>query len=131
MSNDTDFDLTFICPSREMLAHVITYLKRKKDRCDAWFRRGKGSAELIERTGAPNRGAVVAWGFGFDEIEVDEDGEASVAVTAWANQNSSNVWISGDEGELADLHQKFPFLEIHGTYRDEDGSGEINGCECC
>lgn len=131
MSNDTDFDLTFVCPSQEMLEHVITYLERKKARWDAWKQRGKSSSDLLERTGASNFGAVVSWGFAVHKIDVDEDGEASVKVTAWANQNTRNVWISGDEGELADLLQKFPFLEISGRYSGEYESGEIDGCSRC
>ena len=131
MSNDTNFDLRFTCPSREMLEHVITYLDRKKARWDAWRKRGKGSEELLERIGASSFGAVVSWGFDFDEIETSNDGEASVQVTTWANQNFRNVWISGDEGELADLLEKFPFLQITGSYEDEYASGEIHGASQC
>ncbi len=131
MSNDTDFDLTFICPSREMLEHAITYLERKEERWNAWRQRGKGSAELMERTGASNAAAVVSWGFRFGDIEVDDDGEAAVNAKAWANENATNIWISGEEGELADLLRQFPFLEISGRYSGEYNSGDIDGCECC
>lgn len=131
MSNDTDFNLTFSCPSREKLEHVITYLERKKARWDAWQQRGKSSRELLERTGCRHVGAVVSWGFEFDDVEVDEDGEASVRVTAWANENVSNVHISGEQGELADLLQRFPFLEIAGSYKDEYNQGDIAGAEKC
>lgn len=131
MSNDTYFNLTFVCPSREMLEHVLTYLQRKKARWEAWKERGKRSEDLLERTGASSFGAVVSWGFDVGEIEVGEDGEASVTATAWANQNSSNVWIGGEQGELADLLQKFPFLEISGRYKDGYGDGEIEGCDQC
>jgi len=108
MSRDVDFDLTFTCPSQEELEEVATYLGRKKARWDAWERRGKSPKQLLSRVGVTSYGAVVSWGFVFGEIVVDDDDEASVHVTAWANQNSWNVRISGETGELADLLEKFP-----------------------
>lgn len=131
MSNDTGFKLRFVCPSRELLDNVISYLRRKKERWDAWKQRGKTSGELLERVGAEHAGAVVSWGFDCDEVQVDEDGEASVDVTSWANQNLGNVHISGEHGELADLITKFPFLDISGTYDSEYGSGDISGSDEC
>jgi hypothetical protein len=132
MSRDVDFDLTFTCPNQEGLEQVMTYLARKKARCDAWERRGKSSKELLRRVGEDSYGAVVSWGFNFDDIVVDEDGEASVHATSWANQNSWNVPISGETGELADLLEKFPTLTIAGTYKDEYGkSGDIHGFSEC
>ena len=131
MSNDTNYDLEFVCPTQEMLEQVIIHLHRKKARWDAWSQRGKDSHELMERTGAKDAAAVVSWGFDFDDIQVDDDGEASVKATAWANENIGNIHISGEQGELADLLQKFPFLEISGSYKDEYARGSIEGSEKC
>ena len=76
----------------------------------------------MKRVGAEKAAAVVSWGFDRDgEIQVDDSGHASIALTAWANQNFRNVWISGEDGELADLAQRFSFLEITG-----DSSGEYD-----
>jgi hypothetical protein len=72
--------------------------------------------------------AVVSWGYSFeDEISEIPSGAASIDATAWANQNSlGNVWISGDDGEIADLRARFSFLTISGTYKDEYGnSGDV------
>ena len=129
MSNDSNYELEFVCPTQEMLEHVITYLSRKKARWDAWSQRGKDLHGIMERTGAKDAAAVVSWGFDFDDIQVDDDGEASVKATAWANENASNIHISGSNGELADLLQKFPFLQITGSYKDEYGRGSIEGSE--
>jgi len=131
MSNDTSFELRFVCPSRELLNDVLTYLRRKKERWDAWKQRGKTSSELLERVGAENVGAVVSWGFDYGEVQLDDDGEASVDVTSWANQNLGNVHISGARGELADLIKKFPFLDISGSYESEYDSGTICGWDEC
>lgn len=134
MSNDTDFTLTLTCPSREKLEHVLAYLQMKKRRWDYWERQEGRSKDLLKRVGGRNAAAVVAWGFDLDdEISVDEDGCASVAGTAWANQNSRNVWISGDEGELVDLVKRFAFLDISGEMKDEYGnrnSIELSGADC-
>jgi len=132
MSRDTDFNLTFVCPSQERLEELISYLDRKEARWDAWEQRGKSSKALLKRIGAKHYGAVVSWGFNFGEIQVDNDGEATVEATAWANQNLTNVHISGEKGELADLVEKFPDVEVTGTYKNEYGDGgEISGYEEC
>ena len=122
MSNDTDFELEFSCPQREQLEHVLEYIDFKKSRWDAWQSRGGESKPLRARVGTTNAAAVVSWGIELaDEIEVDRFGRASVSAPAWANQNGSNVWISGDEGEISDLRERFSFLTIEGTYKDEYG----------
>ena len=59
MSNDTDYHLRFVCPTREMLEHVMTYLQRKKARWDAWSQRGNDSERLMERTGATSAGKLL------------------------------------------------------------------------
>lgn len=120
MSNDTNFKLTFSCPTREQLEHVLAYIQFKKNRWDFWQSTKQNSAQLVERVGGQNPAAVVSWGFGFeDEINVDDEGCASIDATAWANQNSRNVWISGEEGELVDLVRRFSFLEISGELEDQ------------
>lgn len=132
MSCDTDFMLTFSCPTEDELREVVSYLDRKKARWDAWQQRGGSSSDLMERVGATSYGAVVSWGFDFGEIQIDEDGKATVEATAWANQNCTNVYISGEGGELADLIHKFPHLEILGSYHNEYGcEGQIIGYEHC
>jgi len=127
MSNDTDFKLTFSCPTREQLEHVLWYLNFKKERWDYWSRSDKGSGALMARVGVNSAAAVVAWGFTLeDDVQVSSSGLASVKATAWANQNISNVHISGSSGEIADLRERFSFLTIDGTYKDEYGnSGDV------
>lgn len=121
MSNDTDFKLEFSCPSREQLEHLLWYLNFKKERCDRWQRRGYDG--LRARVGTKSNAAVVAWGFSLeDEIKVSSSGRATIKATAWANQNSRNVHISGENGEIADLRERFTFLTIDGTYKDEYGN---------
>jgi hypothetical protein len=127
MSNDTDFKLKFSCPTREQLEHVLWYLNFKKQRWDYWSGTDKGSDALMARVGMKSPAAVVAWGFSMEEeIQVSSSGLASIKATAWANQNSWNVHISGGSGEIADLRERFSFLTIDGTYKDEYGnSGDV------
>lgn len=127
MSKDTDFKLTFTAPSREQLQHILAFLDFKKQRWDSWKERGLDSETLAGRSGASSTAGVVSWGFDLcGEINVQSSGTASVKATAWANENYGNVWISGDEGELADLRKRFEFLKITGTYKTEYGdSGEV------
>ncbi len=124
MSNDTDFTLRFTCSNREQLEHVLGYIHFKKARWDYWQRNGNDSGSLLARVGMKSFAAVVSWGYSFeDEITESPSGNASIDATAWANQNSlGNVWISGDDGEIADLRGRFSFLTISGTYKDEYGN---------
>jgi len=126
MSNDTDFKLEFSCPTREQLEHVLWYVNFKKDRWDYWKGNDNTSDGLCARLGTKSYAAVVAWGFSLeDEINVSSSGRASVKATAWANQNAlGNVWISGDNGELADLSSRFAFLRVEGTLSDEYGNNQ-------
>ena len=124
MSNDTDFSLTLSCPDKAKLEYVIQYLEFKKRRWDFWQRQDGRSKDLLARVGGSKAAAVVSWGFDFSsDIEANGDGPASIACTAWANQNSlGNVWISGSDGELVDLVERFEFLEVEGEMNDEYGN---------
>ena len=123
MSNDTNYNLTFSCPSRQQLEHVLWYLNFKKARWDYWHASGKDTDGLCARVGTKSPAAVVSWGFSIEgDIEESPSGAASVTATAWANQNLGNVWISGGDGEVADLRERFPCLTIEGTCKDEYGS---------
>lgn len=124
MSMDTNFKLTFSCPTREQLDHVLAYIQFKKERYDFW--RGGGEiTQLKQRVGTDSNAAVVSWGFDFeDNIYHNDEGYARVNATAWANENSWNVWISGSEGELVDLVRRFTFLEISGELETEYGHEE-------
>ena len=127
MSNDTDFKLKFSCPTREQLEHVLWYLDLKKRPWDYWSRNDNGSDALLTRVGMRSAAAVVSWGFSLEEeIQVSSSGRASIQATAWANQNTRNVYISGSNGEIADLRERFSFLTVDGTYTDEyDNSGPV------
>jgi hypothetical protein len=131
MDNGTSYELSFVCPSRELLDNVISYLRRKKDRWDAWEQRGKTFGELLERVGGEHAASVVSSGFDCGEVQVDEDGGASAVVASWANEVLDNICISGEHGELADLVAKFPFLDISGTYDCDDAGGDICGFDKC
>lgn len=124
MSNDTDFKLKFSCPTLEQLEHVLAYLDFKIERWRSWQAREGLTSELEARVGAQSAATVVSWGFGIQsEIQITpRSGRASVMATAWANQNGRNVYISGDDGEIADLRRRFSFLRIKGRYKDEYGT---------
>ena len=123
MSNDTDYQLEFSHDSYEYLGEVLRYLQTKKERWDNAKEAGKGSAELLAELGLKNPNEVVSWGFEVTGV--------TVRVGSWANENCSNIPISGDRGELADLQEKFPELEITGSYKDEYTYGSVFGCDLC
>jgi formylglycine-generating enzyme required for sulfatase activity len=127
MSNDISYDLVFIAPKKAQLLQVKSYLEDKKSR---WDNRGeKTAADLLKETGLQNAAEIVCWGFEFGKIQQNGD-SFSVEVTSWANENSlGNIWISGAEGELHFLLEKFPELEISGSFKGEFGRGSVCGSE--
>jgi formylglycine-generating enzyme required for sulfatase activity len=128
MSNDISYNLVFEAPQKVLLMHVKSYLEDKKSR---WDNRGeKTAADLLKETGLKHGAEIVTWGFQFGKIQENKGGRFSVEVTSWANENSlGNIWISGSEGELHFLLEKFPELEISGSFKGEFGQGCVDGSE--
>lgn len=126
MSNDIDYNLVFTAPKKIILIQVQSYLEDKKFR---WDNRGEKTAtELLKETGLQKGAEVVTWGFNFGKIQEDIGGGFSVEVTSWANENNlGNIWISGPEGELYFLMEKFPELEISGSFEGSYGRGSVYG----
>ena len=125
MSNDTDYNLTFSHSDPDYLRAVISYLETKKSRWDAAKEEGKSAADLAAELGFSDTREVTTWGFYFGKMQ------CSIPVNTWANENSINRAISGYRGELASLLEKFPDLNITGSYRDEYNYGSIEGSEKC
>ena len=136
MSNDTSYDLVFCHREKKYLQRVIEHLLEKKNRYE---KRPKNIPldEQLRKLGLPSRADFVSWGFDFGPIESGRfltrrlgfiEGYG-VTATAWANENSSNVHISGEDGELASLLRTFPELDISGSYSDEYSTGSIRGHE--
>ncbi len=127
MSNDINYSLKFRSGEREVLKQIKDYLTEKKRR---WNSRGSQTTEaLLKKTGLKHPAEVVTWGFEFEKIQEQDDGTYSIKASSWANENSSNPWISGEEGELRFLLEKFPGLEIAGEFGDEYGKGLVSGYE--
>ena len=128
MSNDIDYNLRFRSHQRKTLAQVKDYLTEKKL---LWDGRGSKTAEaLLKQAGLKHPAEVVTWGFEFWSIRKGDDGAYSVDVSSWANENSlGNIWISGEEGELKFLIDKFPGLAIEGEFDGEYGGGLVDGWE--
>lgn len=126
MSNDIDYNLRFRSHQRKTLAQVKDYLTEKKR---LWDGRGSKTAEaLLKQAGLKHPAEVVTWGFEFGSIRKGDDGAFSVDVSSWANENSlGNIWISGEEGELRFLMDKFSGLAIEGEFDGEEMSGIVRG----
>lgn len=128
MSNDTTLNLEFRHKKKSYLEDVQKYLEEKKKRWSNLENSGKEMSELMKKAGVQSPNQLVTWGFNFENITKSE-GEYVLSADTWANQNSFNTHVTGDEGELADLLVNFPELIIKGTYEDEYGRGSINQSE--
>ena len=121
MSNATVYNLEFNHESIDYLIDVLNYLKAKKERWDKCQAEGKEACELMAELGLEKTNEVVSWGFDVTGV--------TVRLSAWAHENAFNLPISGDEGELADLQEKFPELSIGGSYQNEYTYGAVCGSE--
>ena len=123
MSNDTDIRISVKAKKKPTLEEMVKYLHDKKVRWDSHQEAGGTSSELMEKVGATSPAEVVAWGFDWESIRV--------AARAWqmkgtscANENSiGNVWLTGENGEIAILAKKFPGATIAVKFEDECGNG--------
>ncbi len=128
MSNDINYDLRFRSDKRSTLTQVKDYLTEKKRQWDG--RGSKTAKDLLKEAGLKHPAEVVTWGFEFGSIRKQADGPYAADVSSWANENSlGNIWISGEEGELRFLMDKFPGLAIEGEFDGEYGGGLVDGWE--
>jgi hypothetical protein len=126
MSNDVTYNLTFSHSSKDYLDEVVKYLKNKKDNYDQAVQAGESTENMIKRLGMESPADFVSWGFEFSHIE-GNNGYFYIDVYGWANENSTNIPIGDEDGELASLMKKFPELDIEGNYRDDFTYGKIYG----
>lgn len=130
MSNDTNYSLIFRHAKRKYLEQVLEYLEAKKTRWDKAKEHGIKCADIMAKYGLSSPSEVVSWGFQFGSIEKDPESKGfMVTAESFANENSSNLPIGGEGGELQDLTEKFPELDIGGTYSDEYAAGSVSGYE--
>lgn len=130
MSNDTNYSLIIRHAKRKYLEHVVQYLERKKARWNVAQEQGKSCDDIMAELGLSCPSEVVSWGFQFGSIERDPDSKGfMVTAESYANESMWNLTISGEEGELHDLLDKFPELDIEGTYSDDYGAGSVCGYE--
>jgi hypothetical protein len=126
VSNDINYDLRFRSDKRSTLTQVKDYLTEKKRQWDG--RGSKTAKDLLKEAGLKHPAEVVTWGFEFGSIRKQADGTYAADVSSWANENFlGNIWISGEEGELRFLMERFPSLTIEGEFDGEEMSGIVRG----
>jgi hypothetical protein len=130
MSNDTNYKIT-IKGANEQIRAVVNYLEEKSSRWENWkkinnltnpTKRQKAFKNALNNFGLTKPAEFVSWGFNQEKIE-DGPGTSTVFMSGFANENSQNTSISGSEGELAVLYDKFPILDYMVDYEDEISSG--------
>ena len=128
MSNDTDYKLIFRHPKREYLEQVMNHLIEKKERYEQKKPEKIPLQQHLKDLGLNRPADFVSWGFAFGKITKAGTFQ-TVEATTWANENSSNVHIAGEDGELASLLNVYTELDISGSYRDEYSAGSVQGYE--
>jgi hypothetical protein len=132
MSNDSSYTIR-ITGEANRIDQMLDYLVKKMNRWEAWEKKHKkitGPAHLkamkksMKELGLTYTGEFVSWGFTVEK-RVKRTKTDTVTLYTWANENSSNTPVSGPEGELHALHEKFPDLTIKVKYKDDYSKG---GC---
>jgi len=140
MSNDTTYRLKLRHPKKSRLEEIKTYLTVVKPELCRFVQNMKLDPRLSEQKslnllGIKKWSEVVTWFGSFSSIDPKisrvrkDDDFYEFEISAWANENGANVWISGPDGELSDLIERFPNLEIGGKYFDDYGVGRVSGFE--
>jgi hypothetical protein len=132
MSNDTNYQVV-IKGGSDVIDRLLNFLEEKKTRYEAWQKitqglspqeRQESLTAALKEHGLNNYSDFVTWGFNLEERQDFKKNMSGIALSAWANENSQNCSISGEEGELAGLYRKFPNLEFRGAlYSDEYSEG--------
>jgi len=106
----------------------MNHLIEKKERYEQKKSEKIPLQQHLKNLGLNRPADFVSWGFSFGDI-TKESSLHKVEASTWANENSSNVHITGEDGELASLLKVFTELDISGSYRDEYSAGSIQGCD--
>lgn len=128
MSQDTD--VSFIIRGGEVAVRAAIKWQKKKER--DWKKiqkvRNRGDKWML-KNGYESLSEFVTWGMDFGEVKVTKAKRASVKVTMWANENTTNVHITGDEGELQYFIGCNPDITIKGKWKNEYGmGGNLESC---
>ena len=130
MGNDSSYTIK-LSGSSDQIAAVAEYIAEKTRRWEAWDaktkswdaeKRAEARVDEMKKLGLRKRADFVTWGFIVEDLET-EDGLGTITLSGWANENSSNCHISGEDGELAVLHARFPSLDYSVDYRDDYSQG--------
>lgn len=130
MGNDSTYTIV-VSGGKSDIDELLRYIEEKTERWEKWCaktekwsekRRAKSREEEMKKHGIEKRAGFVTWGFTVDGRE-DRGNKSTVTLTGWANENSSNCYISGEDGELADLHKRFPYLDYSVDYTDDYSQG--------
>ena len=127
MSCDTDVSFAMRAATIEDLESAIEWQKAKES---AWkkFQNVRNRDETwMQENGFTSPEQFVTWGMNFSGSPQKAEGEGhyEINVEMWANENGSNVHITGHGGELMHFIRSNPRITIEGTCSNEHEN------ECC
>lgn len=127
MSNDTYYSIRLSGPAAQLDA-LLNYMDQKAKIWNAWKEKREDwetvSESMLKAKGLILWAEFVTWGFNVKKKILSRKGKKmTVYMDSWANENRSNVWISGKQGELHVLSRRFPDVEISVDFIDEYGKG--------
>ncbi len=135
MSNDTGYQLTLKHASRKTLEALRIFVTAVKPQLSEFvlqmqFPEKMEDQDRLKLLGIGKWSEVITWADGWNIGKVTKDDSVYILnVNAYANEGGTSIWISGKDGELADLLRRFPGLVITGTFSDDYGSGSLKGLE--
>lgn len=130
MSNDSSYTIRITGPPKR-IDELLEYLEVKLNRWETWQKMHrnissasykKALAKTLRELGMNSLGEFVSWGF-LEENRISSAKKDTLTLHAWANENSTNTPISGAEGELRVLYDRFSDLSYKVRYQDDYSSG--------
>lgn len=130
MSNDSNYTIR-ITGSQKRIDELLEYLDVKLNRWKTWQKTHqdissasykKALTKTLRDLGMSSLGEFVSWGFSV-ENRISRAKKDTITLHAWANENSTNTPISGAEGELRVLYDRFSDLSYKVRYQDDYSSG--------
>lgn len=142
MSNDTNYNLKIRLKNKAMLFDVRNFVALIKPELSKFYNGMNlnpklSSQQMLSLLGIQKFSEIITWigpycdSMGGSTVgPVKKVGDVyEFEIQVWSNEGGGNVWVSGPDGELAHLLDRFPDLQIEGTFVDEYGAGSVRGYE--
>lgn len=134
MSNSTHYKLRLLHRDKPTLVRVKQFLSERERQWEdelkhlAW-RSPEALSEFCKSSGKSLRDVLTLGYLALGSVRATASGFSLSLSIERGERPWDELWVAGPQGQLAHLLDKFPGLQINGTFSDEPGHGTIEGWE--